>query len=625
MDNDNQNEEETRSGSPDNEDQMEGNPASPQATDQGQEDVSGAYNYPKRDIRELRNPLPFMQQMRETLFHLKEPIELKEDEFERYWPYIDNVWVRQHKGTIDKSGRSNMDYYACRLQRPTYTPRRTSQPRPEGQPQRKKKTREGGTCHVRVKVSKHQGEYKKLTISRIGEQEHTHDLDHLDKVKRNSAVMDIARSEVMKGYMPASVFTVMHEEPDKLDAIGGKHINRNDVRNASQHWRQSFKGELSVHPGYKYDLGNGILNAARPTEPSAEEQILAPSLPEIAPLPADTLYFSLPEAAFLTPYLPPQKPIPRGGLPHVTLTYATSMDSFLALSPTTPTPISGPITKAMTHYLRSCHDAIMIGVGTAIADDPTLNCRLAGAGGYGGIGWMHHPRPVVIDPGARWQITNDLRVLRAVKEGRGRGPWIVVAPGFTIEQEKVETLKAHGGKYLGLPDFDARYRLSWESIFRALGDAGIRSVMVEGGGTVINELLRPENVRLVSNAVVTIAPTYLGTGGVVVCPNRRMDSRGMPIPAVRFYDVKWQPLGEDVVMCGRLNDPSNELENANPRIPPVPQFRGLSHIAVPSNENIFPVRGSNLANSSEANMGMNGSDSAINQLEQAAGLGMPEN
>ena len=597
-------------------------PTSPQAEDQVQDEAAAPYRQPTRDIGELRHPLPFVQQMRQSLYHLREPVDLKEEEFELYWPYIDNVWVRQHKASVDKTGRSNIDYYACRLQRPTYTPKRAAEPRPEGQPQRKKKTREGGTCQVRAKVTKHQGQYKKLTISRIGDQEHSHDLDYIDKVKRNSAVMDIARSEVMKGYMPASVFTVMHEEPEKLALIGGKYINRNDVRNASQHWRQSFKGELGVHPGYKYDLGTGILSVQAQTQNQSGEALPAPVHPSLPPVPPDTLYFPSPMSAFLSPYLPPQHAVPAGGLPHITLSYATSMDSFLALSLSTPTAISGPITKAMTHYLRSCHDAIMIGVGTAIADNPALNCRLAGSGGYGGIGWMHHPRPVIIDPSARWHISDQSKVLQVVKEGRGRAPWIVVAPGFSIEQDRIEILKAHGGKYLGLPDFDARYRLNWESIFRALAEAGIRSIMVEGGGTVINELLRQENLRLVKNVIVTVTPTYLGTGGVVVCPNRRIDSQGTPVPAVRFHDVRWQPLGEDAVMCGRLSAASTAHQSQASNMLGAVSESVEGQISSQLNQNAVPMRSSNAGVAqTRAGNALAREDSVINQLEQAAELG----
>ena len=168
------------------------------------------------------------------------------------------------------------------------------------------------------------------------------------------------------------------------------------------------------------------------------------------------------------------------------------------------------------------------------------------------MGWDSQPRPVVIDPGARWLLTPESAVLRAVAEGKGKAPWIIIAPGFAIDPGRLELLKFYGGKYVGLPEVDKRYRLSWEGIFRALAAEGVRSVMVEGGGVVINELLLPEHRRLVSSVVVTVAPVYLGEGGVVVCPSRSLDESGRPRPVVRFRDVRWEPMGEDVVMCGKL-------------------------------------------------------------------------
>ncbi|KAJ6144622.1 hypothetical protein N7470_008517 [Penicillium chermesinum] len=91
----------------------------------------------------------------------------------------------------------------------------------------------------------------------------------------------------------------------------------------------------------------------------------------------------LPEAdrAFLETHLPSSRSTSRPDLPFTTLTFATSLDSALALAPGTRTVLSGPQSKAMTHYLRSRHDGILIGVGTALADDPGLNCRIAGEEG----------------------------------------------------------------------------------------------------------------------------------------------------------------------------------------------------------------------------------------------------
>ncbi|KAL8774549.1 MAG: hypothetical protein Q9209_000922 [Squamulea sp. 1 TL-2023] len=512
---------------------------------------------PTRNIRDLFNPPRNIASIRQRLFDVAEKIELRKDEFDLYWPYVDNVWVRQHRAGSDKTGLYKTDYYACRLQRPTYTPKAVDKPRPEGTPTRKKQIREGGKCHMKLKIVRYEGGFQSVTINQLGDKtQHLHDLDTMDRIKRTTVLMDIARSEVMNGYMPASVYAVMSEDENRLAASGGRHLNRNDIRNASQVWRQQQKDPLRVHEGYKYDHGNGIVRekgAIPLVQRVVNAEVVDPALAYYADLPPNTLRFPEGHSAFLDPYLPPTNAaISEVGLPHVTLTYATSMDSSLSLAPGIQTVLSGPHSKAMTHYLRSKHDAILVGVRTALADDPALNCRLEGVGGYGGLGWEGQPRPVVIDPGARWLLTPQTRVIRTVSEGKGKGPWIIIAPGLNMDPNRIEMLKYYGGKYLGLSDFDQRWRLRWEAILRALAMEGIRSVMIEGGGMVINELLRPEHSNLVSSVVVTVAPTYLGQGGVTISPAPKLDADRRPQPALRFKDVRWQSFGEDAVMCGRI-------------------------------------------------------------------------
>ncbi|TKA44247.1 hypothetical protein B0A49_13549, partial [Cryomyces minteri] len=238
----------------------------------------------------------------------------------------------------------------------------------------------------------------------------------------------------------------------------------------------------------------------------------------------DVLHFPPSDRAFLDPYLPPTSNAtstttdttattttttpPRPTRPFTTLTFATSLDSALALAPSTPTPLSGPASKAMTHYLRARHDAILVGVGTALADDPSLNCRLAGAGVQG------QPRPVVLDPRVRWDVAAS-RVLGLARAGRGRAPWVVVAADVDARQR--DALEAGGGAYLTLPAAaaSAPAAFAWEDVLALLAARGITSVMVEGGGAVINALLLPQHAPLVDAVVVTIAPTWLGRGGVV--------------------------------------------------------------------------------------------------------------
>ncbi len=530
--------------------------------DHNQSEPSGhdeANQTPRHTIHDLMNPPKDLAAMRQRLFEIKDRIELRLDEFDRYWPYVDNVWVRQHKAGADKTGRVVTDYYACRLQRPTYAPKSDS-PRREGATKRRKNIREGGTCQMRLKTIRYVGGYSGYTILKFGDDnEHTHTLDHLDKIKRTSVMMDVARSEVMKGYMPASVFTVMNEDFDKLVAAGGRHLNRNDVRNASQQWRSEHRDELQldVHPGYKYDHGNGIVRRHDNVSQILNTfvNMVDPALTGMNNLPPNSVHFPEQYRGFLQPYLPPSNvQLTSDGLPHVTLTYATSMDSCISLAPGLQTALSSPQAKAMTHYLRSKHDAIVVGVGTAIADNPSLNCRLQGVGGYGGIGWDGQPRPVVIDPSARWLITPQSKILQTVEQGKGRAPWVIMAPGFQMDPYRLELLKHYGGKYLGLTEFDKKWRLRWEAILKALAAEGIKSVMIEGGAMIINELLQPEHASLITSLVVTVAPTYLGRGGVNLSPIARRDQLGRPQPVLpRFRDVRWQSVGgDDAVFCGRM-------------------------------------------------------------------------
>lgn len=264
----------------------------------------------------------------------------------------------------------------------------------------------------------------------------------------------------------------------------------------------------------------------------------------------DALHFPPSHGHQIDPYLPSSTSNP--SKPFVTLTFATSLDSQLSLAPGVQTALSGPESKAMTHYLRSKHDAILIGVGTAVADNPSLNCRIEGVGGYGGQGVEGQPRPIVIDPKGRWDFTAESKVMKLAKEGRGKAPWLVTRTD--ISQEKTSLLESIGGKIIQFPaEFDPTPSLTpsipWLETLDILAGEGIRSIMIEGGGVVINDLLSAENFKLVDSAIVTIAPTWLGKGGVQVCPDGRVEN-GKRFPVGRLREVKWVPLGEDVVLCG---------------------------------------------------------------------------
>ncbi|KAI1377793.1 putative riboflavin biosynthesis protein Rib7 [Hypoxylon crocopeplum] len=308
------------------------------------------------------------------------------------------------------------------------------------------------------------------------------------------------------------------------------------------------------------------------------------------------LVFPSVEAQRLEPHLPDLSTGTKNdvssssSLPFVTLTFATSLDSALSLGPGIRTALSGPQSKAMTHYLRSRHDAICVGVGTAIADDPGLNCRLAAdstpqasshAAATAGVGALlglasvstdnamigetssgitaRQPRPIVIDPRLRWDFTPKSKVMQLARAGKGLAPYVITAVPQPPESKR-KLLEDAGGKFIVLNEpksSDTRMDLSsrrfdWHSILNAVRNEGLQSIMVEGGGEVINSLLSGENSQFIDSVIITLAPTWLGQGSVFISPPRKTSPDGKPSAVARLTNTTWIPLGEDVVLCGKI-------------------------------------------------------------------------
>ncbi|ERF69625.1 hypothetical protein EPUS_03617 [Endocarpon pusillum Z07020] len=528
------------------------------------------------------NP-PSLGLMRERLFEINDTIEFSAQDFERYWPFIDNVWIRNRAASTSKETNSVTEWYQCRLRkandRTPYVPR----PTPEGKVGRKKRVRENVSCEMTLRVVRIEGATTSYRILRGGAKDvkHSHDLDYVDGVKRNSGIMDTARREGIKGYQPSSTFHRMWAEPEKMLEAGGKFLKISDCRNVTMTWRnENPTVVLKVHDGFASRVSTGP-KPRNPTTPTTiahgtAYQSMTPTkagLPTPV-LPQDTLQYPAHARDFLEPYLPPQTNT-TSTAPHVTLTYASSLDSRIALAPGLRTALSGPEAKAMTHYLRYRHDAILVGVRTALIDNPALNCRLEGAGGYGGKAGANQPRPIIVDPHARLVIHPDMRMLQMVKQGKAKGPWIIIASNTSPHPVAVRILKAHHGEYIKVhygyhPGEPAGF--DWPSIFGILHNEGIKSVMVEGGGCVLSELLRGQHSSLISSLIVTVAPTFLGKGGVPVSPDPRFDTQGQPM-ATRLRDVKWQAMGQDdVIMCGKIGGVQPPAANGNGLLDGIEEF-----------------------------------------------------
>lgn len=139
----------------------------------------------------------------------------------------------------------------------------------------------------------------------------------------------------------------------------------------------------------------------------------------------------------------------------------------------------------MTHYLRSRHDAILVGIGTVKADNPGLSTRYS-EDGKEVVGLHRQPRPLILDPSARWQVEDTPKLFSLAEKGEGRAPWWIVGPGNRVENGKLKQklMEVGGGVCSAGSSAVRKDGFDWERILMALAEWGMRSVMIEGGGTV---------------------------------------------------------------------------------------------------------------------------------------------
>ncbi|KAK3676572.1 2,5-diamino-6-(ribosylamino)-4(3H)-pyrimidinone 5'-phosphate reductase [Recurvomyces mirabilis] len=218
-------------------------------------------------------------------------------------------------------------------------------------------------------------------------------------------------------------------------------------------------------------------------------------------------------------------------LPFVTLTYASSLDGMISLAPGLRTTLSGPETKSMTHYLRLQHDAILVGVGATFETQP---------------------RPIVLDPLGRWDYARS-KLAQLTTDGQGKVPWLIhVRSEVELEHAAADFCEhvypAELSRTSSEDSSPAENRLSWRVILTELKRRGIESIMIEGGATIIASLLAQS--ELVDSVIVTLAPTWLGAGGVAVTPAARSDG-SLRVNAARLDAASWRQFGADVVLCGR--------------------------------------------------------------------------
>jgi 3,4-dihydroxy 2-butanone 4-phosphate synthase/GTP cyclohydrolase II len=182
--------------------------------------------------------------------------------------------------------------------------------------------------------------------------------------------------------------------------------------------------------------------------------------------------------------------------------------------------------------LRASHDAILVGIGTVLADDPQLNNRLVPG---------PSPQPVILDTYLRIPLNSRLM------QRDDQMPWIFI--GHEIDTTRRNAYEGKGAAVF-ICAGDGKGYLNLSMIIHYLNKMGVRSVMVEGGARVISSFLRD---RLVDRAVVTLAPVWLA-GLPVFERNPNRTRIVFPPTYPRLSKPVYQQVGTNLVVCGLVEE-----------------------------------------------------------------------
>lgn len=214
---------------------------------------------------------------------------------------------------------------------------------------------------------------------------------------------------------------------------------------------------------------------------------------------------------------------PSGTRPVTTLAYAQSLDGSLTRTPGSPTRISSEESLTFTHQLRSAHDAILVGIGTVLSDNPRLNVRRVPG---------KNPRPVIMDSKLRTPL--DANLLSSHPE-----PWIATTQDAC--PDKTKAFESRGVKVIQVHSLPNGW-VDPVALQALLIKRGVNSLMVEGGAHILTTFLQH---RLADYLLATISMKLLGGLHSLL---------GLPAghAAPQLHEWHTVSLDEDLIVGGKL-------------------------------------------------------------------------
>jgi diaminohydroxyphosphoribosylaminopyrimidine deaminase / 5-amino-6-(5-phosphoribosylamino)uracil reductase len=226
------------------------------------------------------------------------------------------------------------------------------------------------------------------------------------------------------------------------------------------------------------------------------------------------------------------------GLPHVTLKLALSLDGRIATRTGASKWVTGPEARAKVQELRAHHDAVGVGIGTVLADDPRLTVRDVASLPGGRV-----PLRVIFDTQLRLPLSSVI-----VQTSREVPTWVLT--GGDAPEDAEHALVDAGCAVVRVPS-SAEGRVDVAAALRLLASQGVVSIMIEGGAELAGSVLAS---RLADELHAFVAPVLLGPRG----RPGAVDWAGPDTPneAPRIVDPRWELCGRDAYVSGPLAFPA---------------------------------------------------------------------
>jgi diaminohydroxyphosphoribosylaminopyrimidine deaminase/5-amino-6-(5-phosphoribosylamino)uracil reductase len=222
--------------------------------------------------------------------------------------------------------------------------------------------------------------------------------------------------------------------------------------------------------------------------------------------------------------------------PFVILKCAATLDGCIATKSGDSKWITNPLSRQFVHEIRHAVDAIMVGIGTVIEDDPQLTTRLEGREGK-------NPTRIVLD--THLSIPLDARMLHLASDSD-----ILIVCSDSAAPEKRKKLEESGIRFLALDDEQGLIDLS--ALVKELGKIGVTSLLIEGGSRVNGSALR---AGIVDKVYMFYAPKICGGEGIPICAGPGVEVMEQ---SINLEDITVHRFDDDVMIEGYVKYPNGK-------------------------------------------------------------------